>query len=663
MVIGKMEVGEVNFRIELSERSARGRNAYKRLRIGRRLATASVLIKIAAGLLALCGTLFGGSDEFPPVSSVYTRYAADNPANLTVPPLSQAFAPDDVDVEKGVLRLPDIGFSAISYTNGIGTVMPVYFSSTGMLPAPLQPATPYYVVPAGGGYRVYAVSVDADAIFQPGGVPGEKVLPAQNVSQGVNSIVFTSAGTGTHTLHTKTLVSQLTDLTANGYSSIALGAANKHALLELGTDTDGKKCLWTAGATARENFMGSYNAYGQTFIQGPSPRRLEARQQVGGKRVVYQIFVCKVRSYKERQVVKFLDDPASVSIATDQINYAADHRMTNKIGTGDLIRAKAYAGSTLPAPLVEGTDYYACKVDNKNITLHPTAADAAGNANVINLTTTGSGSFLFWCPERVGDARRWSFFAEVLAPNSGGNTLSVRLQEPLPSSSSILKNAKSFITDGPNKGNVAGLGAVPELRPVTLWAAPGAALPAPLRPGVRYWATQVPGSKKDGRLHETLASAQESAGKATNLSSCIKYSAVGSGETLVSYDDDASAIGFGTLGGTYEPFSKRVPLGPLCILVFKMDFNDPAEPWAVATLGLNEAVTERKPVVNLAKGPTPEAIKDGSAAWTLFNSAQGHVPIDLDLYEMVFGSSTDAVADSEIQGMVDYFKKKYQIEK
>jgi hypothetical protein len=111
---------------------------------------------------------------------------------------------------------------------------------------------------------------------------------------------------------------------------------------------------------------------------------------------------------------------------------------------------------------------------------------------------------------------------------------------------------------------------------------------------------------------------------------------------------------------TLEPFATRLPLGPLCILVFKIDFNDPAQPSMSMSLGINEAVTESK-LLKAEKALTPAAIKETLPAWTMFNSAQGHVPIDLDLYEVVFGSSTEAVADAELQSMVDYFKKKYQI--
>ncbi len=610
------------------------------------------------GLFASCSLPLAAA-EFPAVSSVYVHYAAGNPANLTVPPLGQTFTAGDVDVKNQKLLLPNLGFAAIPYPKGIGPATPVYFSSTKTLPAPLRPGTPYYITPApGGGYKVFAAAVDADAPFQPGGILGEKVLPAQNVAQGVLPVVFTDAGKGTHTLSTKPLVSQFTDMTANGYNSGASNKANKHTLLELDADGEGNPFARVGGATTRENFVSSYNAYGKTFLL--NSKQFEARQRVGGKRVVYQIFVGKVRSYKERQVLKVLATPARVNPDTNRVKYGDDPRMKNKLATGDLIQVKAYADSTLPAPLAEGTDYYARKVDDVSITLHPTAVDAKDNTRVVDIVSAGSGSFLFSAPERVGDARRWSFFAEVLEPGiGGGNTLSARLSEPVPSRAGVLKIKTAFSVDGNGNGNIAGFGTLPELSPVVLWAPPHAQLPAPLQAGVTYWTTTNPKSNRTGRLHATLDSAKESVGKETADSSCIKYTAAGSGEMLTSYDDGASAIVFGTLKPT-EPLATRVPLGPLCVLVFKIDFDDPAQPSVSATLGVNEAVTERK-LFKFPKGLTPAASDDHAHAWTLFNSAQGHVPIDLDLYEMVFGSSTEAVPDSEIQAMVDYFKTKYHI--
>jgi hypothetical protein len=614
------------------------------------------LPSVCAALLAAAAVLAPrvSAADFPSMSSVYTHYSADSASNVTVAPLNQPFTSANVDVAGQKLTgLPDLGFAAVTR----GQATPVYFSTTGTLPAPLQPNTPYYLVSAAGGYKVFSVATDADAPFQPGGILGEKVHVAQNAYQGVLNVVFSDGGTGTHTISTKKLLQQLTDLTANGFHSVATGST-KHALLEMDTDANGNCFFKTLGAVVRENFVGSYNGYGPTFYQAGD--KYAARQKIGDKRVVYQIFVCRVRSFKERQVVKVLDGPSHIDTATDQINYGWDSRMSGKVATGDLINVRATAGSALPAPLAEGVNYFARKVDTKFMTLHPTAADATANTNAIDLTTTGSGSFLFFAPLRVGDSRRWSFFAEVLEPSSGGgNTLSARLNEPMPSGASLLKNSSTVFNAN---GNVTGFALVPDLTPVVFWVPPGATLAAPLQVGVTYWSTKTPGSSSTGRLHATLASAKESVGVATAASSCIRFTSAGTGECLASHDDGASDIAFGTLTSNLEPPPIRVPLGPLCILVFKIDFNDP-DPGvtnAVATLGVNEPVTATR-ALSLAKGNTPAAVSDTSKAWTLFNSAQGHVPIDMDCYEIIFGSSTDAVPDSDLQSIIDYLKAKYKV--
>lgn len=610
-----------------------------------------------AMLLASASLL--NAQNFPNVPSVYVHYSADNMANVTTAPLSQTFTSANVDLANQLLTgLPDLGFPSVSKS----FATPVYFSTTGTLPAPLQPNTPYYVVgTAAGGYKVYPLATDADAPYQPGSLLGEKVHIAQNAYLGVRNVIFTNGGTGTHTLSTKKLLFQLNDLTANGFHSAGPNATNKHAMLELDTDANGHWYFKTLGAIARENWVGSYNGYGPTLFQNGD--RYAARQRIGNKRVVYQIFVCRVRSFKERQVFKVLDNPTHINTTSNQISYGWDSRMVGKVATGDLVRVKASSGSTLPAPLVEGTDYYANKVDTKFMTLHLTAADAASGANPIDLTTTGDGSFLFSCPQRVGDARRWSFFAEVLEPGSGGgNTLSARLQEPMPSGASILKNATAFTTSGSNNGNVSNFASVENLTPVVFWVPPGATLPAPLVAGTRYWISKSSPTAASARLHSSLASAQAGVGKAVGASGCITYTSAGTGESLVSYDDDATYIGYGTLQSAIEPPPLRVSFGDLKVLVFKIDFNDPdpSVTNAVATLGVNEAVTSSR-ALTLVKGNTPAAVQDSSKAWTLFNSAQGHVPIDLDCYEIVFGSTDSTDPTTDIQSIVDYLRVKYNI--
>lgn len=616
------------------------------------------LVSLAILTSALLSPAAAAAPVFPDLPTIYARYSADSPANAVMAPLTQNFGAAQVDVANAKLSLENLGFAAIPYPNGIGPAAPVYFSSTGTLPSPLKMDTPYYVVPASnGGYRVYAVATDADAEIQPGGIAGELVFPAQNVSQGVGHVLFKDAGTGTHTLRTNPLLTQFTDLTANGFNSSSVNPKDKHAALELLKDMAGRPYVRTAGATARENYLGSYNAYGQTFVQTPSDKRFAARQKVGQQRVVYQVFVGRVRSYQERQVAKFLLDPAKVLTESNEVIYGFEPRLASKVNTGDLVTVKSYPGGSLPAPLVAGKDYFARRVDAKKMTLHLSAEDAAAGTQPIDLTSAGAGPLLFALPERVGDRRRWSFFAEVLEPGpTGGNTLSARLQEPLPQGGGILKIASAFTTSGTNNGAITGLSAMADLMPISFWVPPRAALPAPLKAGQKYWVSKA-GSAT--RLFESEAAAKAAVGKPTSTSGCIQFTAPGRGEALASYDDGASAIAYGTIGA-FPVFNKRVPLGPMCVFVFKIDFDDPAQPSVLATLGVNEVVSEQI-LVKKEKGLTPPAANDKSAAWTLFNSAQGHVPIDFDCYDIILGSSTTAVADKDLQAIIEYFKTKYGI--
>ncbi len=214
-----------------------------------------------AVLLASASLL--NAQSFPNASSVYVHYSADNMANVTTAPLSQTFTSANVDLTNQLLTgLPDLGFPSVSKSYAT----PVYFSTTGTLPAPLQPNTPYYVVgTAAGGYKVYPVATDADAPYQPGSLLGEKVHIAQNAYLGVRSIVFTNGGSGTHTLSTKKLLFQLNDLTANGFNSAGPNSANKHAMLELDTDASGHWYFKTLGAIARENWVGPTMATARLF--------------------------------------------------------------------------------------------------------------------------------------------------------------------------------------------------------------------------------------------------------------------------------------------------------------------------------------------------------------------------------------------------------------
>ncbi|MFZ4778401.1 MAG: hypothetical protein ACOYM3_23780, partial [Terrimicrobiaceae bacterium] len=347
--------------------------------------------------------------------------------------------------------------------------------------------------------------------------------------------------------------------------------------------------------------------------------------------------------------------PRDIQIEKGRIFHATDARAANRFADGDLIQVKTYGDGRLPTPLRENTDYFASKIDGSHIALHASREDALKRVNVMPLSDAGRGSFLFSAPERVADSRRPSFFAEILAPDSGGNTLSARLMEPI--KGGLLKNATAFVTSGPENGEIRG--PVPaDLSPVVFWAPPRASLPPPLKSGVPYWVGRAGDSVI--RLYESLDEARAGYGRTTAESRCIKFTGTGSGESLISMNDNAAGVAYGTLSRTLPVFKRRIPFDVLQILVFKIDFDPTDHPAAYQTLGINEVFSEGI-VLDRPRGLTPQAVKESFPAWTLFNSAQGHVPIDLDLYEIVFGSSNEAISDGEIQTIVDHLKAKYNI--
>jgi hypothetical protein len=77
-----------------------------------------------------------------------------------------------------------------------------------------------------------------------------------------------------------------------------------------------------------------------------------------------------------------------VNTGTDVITTDAAHGFA----TADPVKVRATSGSTLPTGLSETTQYYARNVSSTTITLHPTAADATGNTNIVDITAVGSGT-------------------------------------------------------------------------------------------------------------------------------------------------------------------------------------------------------------------------------------------------------------------------------
>lgn len=78
---------------------------------------------------------------------------------------------------------------------------------------------------------------------------------------------------------------------------------------------------------------------------------------------------------------------------------------THGLSTADPVRIRALSGGTIPAGLSATTVYYARAASATTLTLHPTASDATGNTNKVDITSSGSGTL-----QVIGD---------ILTPSEG----------------------------------------------------------------------------------------------------------------------------------------------------------------------------------------------------------------------------------------------------
>lgn len=94
--------------------------------------------------------------------------------------------------------------------------------------------------------------------------------------------------------------------------------------------------------------------------------------------------------------VMLLDDNVTHSFTNANINTGTDVITINShnIDTGDQVSiARPNATGTFPTGITEGAVYFARDASANTITLHPTAADASGNTNIVDISAAGSGTF------------------------------------------------------------------------------------------------------------------------------------------------------------------------------------------------------------------------------------------------------------------------------
>lgn len=609
--------------------------------------------------------------SLPSDPSIWAIWEADAPANgAAVTAIN--FTGAEVDTAANTINLGVTSFGAFgTYASALGT--PMVYSTTGTPIGGLQDGEAYYLsLVSGTLYHIYPVATDEDAAALPGFTAADNIAPGQKFAQRAGAVDLTSGGSGTHTFTSREITPNLVDA-VNGYLAQAKGVANKNTWLEIDTDGDGHKFV-RSGRIAKDHLGdGVYDFYGKTFDIKPNSggTNLDVKNNIGNKRFIFESYVVAIEPYVTRGNPKAPLDPSKVNTTTNLFTSTA-----HPLNTGDMVRLKLDAGSTPPSPLAEDTNYWLRDISANTFSLHPTQADAAANTNAIDITTTGSGTFTVYAPRRVADSNRMSFFAEIIEPNGGQNTLSPNLTYSGPTSVGRVSPTSTAIPlTGNNPGNLNQQKAFVDyghaVVKVDVYVPPEGAGPTctdtglPLTSGT-YWLTRSGGSSTYARLHRTAEAAQAAVGlenAALSSSQMIKFSDIGNTEFMLNFHPDmGTPFNFNYYGvsGTEGIINTLLPFNRRTAITFGVDFNDPNP--AVSTVQLylyvhGELAGSKS--TSTPKGNTPAAVT-GSPG-TLMNSAASHVPFIGKWYAGFFGSHVSAVPAEALDEIHAYLMSKYEI--
>jgi hypothetical protein len=604
------------------------------------------------------------------VSQTFATYHVDNVAN-TVYNYSSTFTVNTTTNEITPVTDPQFGppGGLDGYPKGmVDGVIPVTFTTTGTLPAPLQTNTEYYLSPTTTGvYKIYPKATDADAALLETAITGENIFPAQHYFQTLNAIDITTSGSGTHTVTHEQTLSHLVDV-KNGYNMISPSTANRHAYIIRREDGDGDKYIYTGGGLSKNDLSGYYNIYGKTLKMNFN--KAAARLECGLKRYVWLMFVCKTRKIKTRNVKKHKVNFSDFNTSTGVITLSerdSEEKGEHKFTTGDKVKFKLINSSVLPTIFDTTTNYFVRQISSFTFTLHSTLADAQSNLHVIIPTNTGSGSYMLYAPTLVGQSQVFNDYIEWIEPTGGGNTLTVKDNATFQPLGNGILTGSTFSISGSTQGEISNLDAE-DFDLLRLWSPPGTTLPAQLTNKGLYYVTKKPGSAETCRLHLTMQDAIDSQNIATNNVAFkgIKFTSQPTGSVYFHHDDGKSRIiaslEAGSPNGSSDTLAE-IPYDRKHIIFVAIDYNPPVGSNSIAFIKVN-----RDPInsvtLNRAKGLTRASTNTDAngSPWTFFNSANGHVPVDMDLYSLSMGSSnTTALTETEIENMMNWYADKYTI--
>lgn len=660
---------------------------------------------ILSGVLSpILSNILGGGGSFAPTypefntlgiaQHVFKYHEMDSELNVTHT-LQQSFNSSAVDTTNNYLVLPDIGFQKENYPSArCGFVREVYFrpaTLSDVLPTGLVQGTKYYIATtdtlgATRNYKVYPAVTDSDGANIPGWVEGENVLPGQAIAQDVLNIDFTDQGTGNFVIFSREGIESLADLSGNNLSSSA-SPTKRNEYFDTGTDEQGRKYLDCEGSIAKNEPEegGGYNGYGKGYL---FDNRDASRAFVSEKRSIMHAFVFTPTEPIIRNVPKFYSGSAGVNTTNDTIAPLNIPATVSRIINGGETFVRAVNGGTLPAGIPVGGDPAQSTVmysretgaGTKTYTLHPTRTDALNNTNKINITSTGSGSFILYQPKFAGDNPRNGYFTKWLVATGAGNNVGSGNLNFQTFNNTGLFTFDIIVTSGSNNGNfgtgvpgIATESELPDLSPVDLTMPDAAVAPTRVDTGLplangTYYITRAPDTSETIRFHDTLENAAANIGVATSSATCIKFSSAGDGAYGGFALTHANACDY-DIRHEAPPGSTPTRTSPLVVnellaydkkhqVITVIDFNSPDETLARVKVWFNGVQVLN--VENGGKGLTSTLVVNGVNAGTILNSDQFHVPFKGRFYAGYFGSSDGEITDAEVLEFSNsYLKPKY----
>lgn len=636
--------------------------------------------------------------SFPSFSSQFFRISANNIANVTET-FNMTFTPSNVILADSRISIADTTYSqpSASASGAIGTR--VRFSSTGTLPSPLNGVDYYYLCPHGnGGYELYPECTQANwgtmVLNLRNNLVEESPLPAQNFFQKANRVIFTSQGSGTHTVYSPELVKEMPNMIAGGVCSVGTVSTNKHDRFEIEVDTSGKKAINSRRLLRDFNINGVFDIYGhgKDIIASNSADYVTLQNFTRNKRT---LMLTTVMEQRETDNVGLLKAPilaTNVNTATGVLTYVGSNN-AHAFTTGRMVILREFPAGALPTGFstatvnpdrtITGSIYYARSVTATTLTLHATSGDATTNTNVIIPTTQGTNGFTVVAIQQSSDRERMRFISEIRQPTFTANSLCVRTNGTFYVSATDWSVATSFTTSGTSNGRFGSGGNIAvqlaiqnQLQAMTgnvLDAGIGVVrikFPMATIPPIRsdtgayladgeYYVTRDGTSTSFSRLHDTLANARLNVGISTQLSTCIKYTTAGSGFFR---PEQAYSLPFSVdteKGENLHPWS---PInGEKAVYSFIVDYNDPTASFIKIYIYKN-GVKVVDFVTNLAKGNTTSATQSGNwSLLTFLNSSARNGTWEGLMYDFMLDSFGGGYSESNLVSVHNYMKSFWNI--